>query len=138
MTAGQGTPVDILMNSMGLLVLNDMDNIFAQLFILQKPHKTKEEVVEGEEEEEGDLLADGVQQIDIVFSKSLTNPHLLLVLFYALWFTAVFQFNDPEQAISVLVWFNPYSIIVFPVILFIWYSICYFDACHFLRCKCFF
>jgi hypothetical protein len=34
LTAGQETPVDILMNSMGLLVINDMDNIFGSMFLM--------------------------------------------------------------------------------------------------------
>ena len=33
LTAGCGTPIDILMNSVGLLILNDLDNIVGTLFI---------------------------------------------------------------------------------------------------------
>ena len=32
--AGSDTTVDILMNSVGLLILNDMDNIVCKIFLL--------------------------------------------------------------------------------------------------------
>lgn len=54
LTAGQSTPVDILMNSIGLLIINEMDNIFGSIFLMLR---TKEESDE-------DLLKDGIKWCD--------------------------------------------------------------------------
>lgn len=141
MTAGQSTPVDILMNSMGLLVLNDMDNIFGQLFQLlyeKSSGSEEEEEKEEEDEEDGDLLADNTKPRDRVFARWLTLWHLFVIIFYGMWFTKIFQFENPETTLRQLILFQPYSPIVFPVILTIWYWICYLKCCAPLRCKCIF
>lgn len=89
LTAGQATPVDILMNSMGLLVINDMDNIFGSIFL----------ILRSKEEEEEDLLGDGIEHRDKVFARWLSFPHFFLVFIYTLWFMGAFQFSHPEKGL---------------------------------------
>ena len=68
------------MNSVGLLVLNDMDNIVAQLYLLLRNKKS----------EDDDLLADNVEFHDKVFARWLAFPHILFVVYYAMWFMGVY------------------------------------------------
>lgn len=55
MCAGQGNPIDILLNSAGLLILNDMDNVVGSLITTMRC-KPKEE-----DEEESDLFGDNIE-----------------------------------------------------------------------------
>ena len=77
--AGQGNAVDILMNSTGLLILNDMDNIVGALF-----------QIHGDSDKLGKPLEEKVKKRDKIFASILALPHLIIVLTYALWFLGLF------------------------------------------------
>lgn len=68
LTAGSSTPIDILMNSMGLLVLNDIDNIVSGIFMVYRDQK---------EEDDSDLLAEGREYRDRVHAKWLSIIHVI-------------------------------------------------------------
>lgn len=125
MTAGSDNPVDILMNSMGLLILNDMDNIVAQLFL----------VFQTKEEEDSDLFAENLKPRDKIFAKWLALGHLGLVIYYGCWFSGLFQYDDPEAALHVLFYFQPYSFQIFPFIVLFWYVFFYSKFCKCCRCR---
>lgn len=65
------------MNSTGLLIVCDMDNIVAAIFLLQY------DPCEGNSEWS---LEEKITKRDKVFAKILTFPHFLYVLIYSSWF----------------------------------------------------
>lgn len=111
---------------MGLLVLNDMDNIVGQMFLILRNTK---------DEEENDLFADNMEFRDKVFARWLAFPHLLFVLIYVIWFMGGFQFAHPEDGWHTLLLWQPYSPIFFPIILIIWYCFCFLPQLKKYRCK---
>lgn len=126
-TAGSNNPVDILMNSMGLLILNKMDNIIATLFF----------VFLEKEEKKSDLFAENLWAKDQIFAKWLSLGHLGLVAYVGCWFSGLFQYDEPEVALQVLFYQQPYSFYVFPFIVFLLYlyfyasfcKVCQFELC---------
>lgn len=69
------------MNSVGLLVLNDMDNIIGSVFLILR-NKAKEE--------DEDPLAENIEYRDKVFARWLTFWHFLVVIYYSFYFLGVF------------------------------------------------
>lgn len=82
--AGSDSVLDILMNALGLMILNDLDNIVGSLFIF---------IVGIADEEEVDLF----NQKDRIYALSFTYPHLTWVLFYCLWVLGVYQLQHPPD-----------------------------------------
>lgn len=95
LTAGQKTPIDVLMKLMGLLIINHMDNIFGNLFLMLRTKGEKED----------DLLNKGLERRDKVFARWLSFPHLILVVVYGLWFLGAFQYENPEEGLVIIVLF---------------------------------
>lgn len=116
------------MNSTGLLVLNDMDNIVAAIFMLQ---------YDPTEHDESLKMEDKIQHRDKLFAKFLTFPYLLFTAIYTIWFLGVFQPDDPSVGFLTLILWNPYSIIFFPIICFSLYIFFYKKKCKKLRNKFF-
>lgn len=121
--AGQDNVVDILMNSTGLLILNDLDNLIGQLFIF------------GEEDGGEDFMAK-IRTRDKSYALILSFPHLLFVFYYMLMFTGVFQFEHPMKGLQTIIYWNPYSIYFFPPIVVLAYGLFFFDCLECIRCKC--
>ena len=84
LTAGSETVLDILMNAVGLIVLNDLDNIIAAVFIFNTGIDA---------EHEDDLLIDRDRQFGMAFS----IPHFIWVFFYSLFFLGFYQLEQPVQ-----------------------------------------
>lgn len=93
MCAGQEVPVDILTNAVGLIVLNDIDNIIGNMFLILRNKRQEEDV---------DPLADNMELKDKVFAWWLTYWHLVLVVYYSLYFAGIYQFESPETGFPIL------------------------------------
>ena len=122
--AGQGNAIDILMNSTGLLVLNDMDNVVGVLFNLQNS-------------QDEDAFKEKIKRRDIIFAQVITFPHLVFVTAYSLWFLGIIEFSHPLFGQELLTIYNPYSYVFFPLIVLIFYVYWYCLCCNVARlCKC--
>jgi len=87
------------------------------------------------QEEDEDPIADGMELKDKVFSWWLTFWHLLLVLYYSLYFVGVYQFETPETGYPIIALWQPYSPVFFPFIVAAWYCVCFLDRFENLRQK---
>lgn len=115
--AGQTDPVDILMTTTGLLVLNELDDIVGYVF-------TKYAHIEGEDFV-NEKLNDGVESQDESFAAVLSFPHFFFVGYYTAWIVGIVDWKHPLEGYDFLRYWNPYSIIFFPVVLCIAYVIYY-------------
>ena len=64
-----------------------------------------------------------------MFAKILTFPHLIYTAIYSIWFLGYYQPDSPQIAFWILMLWNPYSAIFFPVITFLMYFFFYSDTC---------
>lgn len=96
--AGQDNPVDILMNSTGLLILNDMDNIIGVLFEFNKPDEDHKD----EEEDECHSFSEHVAKLDRLFGLCIVFPHGFLVFYYSLWFLGMYEVGHPMNGLAVV------------------------------------
>lgn len=125
LTAGTDSVVDILMNAVGLMILNDLDNIVGKLYVFMA----------GLEDDES---FETCGKTDRIFSLSFAFPHVLWVIFYSMWFLGIFQFEHPPTMFWVIIGIQT---ILIPIALIIWYAICFapmFEGCRKGCLKCIF
>lgn len=86
MCAGQDNPLDILLNTTGLIILNEMDNFCVQIFLVLRSKRS----------EEHDHYAENINHSDKVFARWLSFPQLGLVFYYVLWISGQFEYKHSE------------------------------------------
>jgi len=121
LTAGSETILDILMNAVGLIVLNDLDNIIATIFVFNTG-------IDGQHED--CLLIDRDRQFGMAFS----IPHIIWVFFYSLFFLGVYQGEQPVTVFDNILLAQS---IVFPFIFLGWYAVCFAKPLEGCRTKIF-
>lgn len=114
--AGQSNPVDILMNSTGLLILNDFDDIAGNL--LESIHPRDESLPS---------FQDKVEFRDKIFARILSLPHMFFALYYSAWFLGLYQYSHPMAGMETLYFWNPFSLYFYPPIVIVLYLYCYVD-----------
>ena len=112
--AGQGTGFDMLMNSLALLALNDIDNIIAQLY----------QIISGINLEGQEVVS--LTRRDYMFSKVFVYPHILWVTFYSLCFLGIIPIEDPPSFIEFMISIQTLGTVI---VIIIWYFICYSNKC---------
>lgn len=112
LTAGSDSVVDILMNAVGLLILNDLDNIVGKLYVFMA----------GLEDEETLETCEGT---DRIFSLSFALPHIIWVAFYSFWFLGIYQVSHPPSMFTAIMLIQT---VIYPILLIIWYIICFADC----------
>ena len=108
--AAQDTGFDMLMNSLGLLILNDLDDIIGQLFQIRAGIKLEQQEVEIH------------TRRDHFFSMNFAIPFIIWVIVYSLSFLHVFNITDPPGFIFAI---TSVQFLAAIVLIPIWYVICY-------------
>ena len=105
LTAGSKTVLDILMNAVGLIVLNDLDNIIGAIFVFNSgiDHAHEDEIL---------------IRRDRQFGMAFSIPHMIWVLFYSLFFLGIFQGTQPVVVFKTILLVQSIS---FPIIFISWY-----------------
>ena len=111
LTAGSETVLDILMNAVGLVVLNDLDNIIGMIYVFNAGIDSLHE---------DDILIKRDRQ----FGMSFSIPHMIWVFFYSLFFLGVFQGKQPVIVFRTILIVQS---ICFPIIFMTWYAVCFAD-----------
>lgn len=119
LTAGSETIIDILMNAVGLIVLNDLDNVIGNIYSFNS----------GVDSQHEDNL---MIRRDRQFGMSFSVPHILWALGYSCWFLGLGQ--NPHPGNVFLIIFIVQSVI-FPIFIFFWYFICFSKVCKGCRQK---
>ena len=115
LAAGQGNGFDILMNSMALMTLNDIDDIIAQLYsIISGINFGCEEVT---------IHTDR----DYLFSRAFAIPHLIWVAFYSLCMLGAIQIENTPAFITMALFVQTYGI---TFLILVWYIVCYASFCQ--------
>ena len=102
------------MNALGLLVLNDLDNIIASLFLFVGTFSDK------------NIEVNMLTPIDHFYAKNFSGFHILLVIAYCLGFLDMYQISHPPTFIEAIQYTSLIGSIVF---ITVWYFICYSTAC---------
>ena len=108
--AGQGSGFDMLMNSLALLALNDIDNLIATLY----------GVVTGINVEGTEVTP--LNRHDYFFSKVFSVPYMIWIFSYSLCFLGYIPITDPPKFIEFIIFIQSTGAIIF---ITIWYLICY-------------
>ena len=105
------------MNSLGLLILNDLDDIIAALFQIRSGISLEQQEVEIH------------TRRDHFFSMSFAFPFIIWVLFYSLVFLQIIEISSPSTFITLITYVQFIATIV---LVPIWYLLVYlkvFGAC---------
>jgi len=109
LTASLKSTVDILMNAVGLLVLNDLDNIIGAIYLFVTDLSQEDEV-------------EGLNQSDKIYAMGFVIPHLTWVILYSLVCLRVISMDHPPT----MFWFLNYmQVFAIPFMLFLWYFVCF-------------
>ena len=108
--AGQDTGFDMIMNSLALMALNDIDNIIAELFM----------VMSGINLDNIEVVV--LDRQDYFYSKFFAIPHMIWVLFYSLCFLGAIPIANPPEFVRLM---QIIQSIGFIALLLLWYFICY-------------
>ena len=108
--AAQGTAFDMIMSSLALMALNDIDNILALVFYVLSGINLDE------------MKTTSLTRRDYFFSKGFAIPHLLWVLLYSLIMLGVIPIGHPPTFINSFLYIQTFATIIAVTI---WYMICY-------------
>lgn len=108
--AAQSTGFDMLMSSLVLLALNDIDNIIAKLYYIISGINLDDQAVTA------------LTNHDFFFSKMFAVPHILWISYYSFCFLGFIQINDPPGFVKVALLYVTIGTVI---LLTIWYIVCY-------------